>query len=134
MRAGWFLLLGLLAAGGCADGGPPECKGPVWSANPSLPTPAIWDNGVKTFIQFPPNSRIPAPYVVNPDNHAAIADYTFNSRTHVMTIHDVAKEIRLIDGDSKACFTNRHWLHDVPASPPVDTGTTSPFVVRMVRR
>lgn len=136
VRAPLLALLAALALAGCATENeePVACKGPAWSADASRPVPPIWDDGVRTYVQFGPNSRVPVPYVINPDKHEALADYQYNSQTHLMTLPTVAEEVRLRDGESVACFKNRQWAHHPQAGPPADTGTTSPFVQRVVDR
>lgn len=127
-----FALIALLGLGACSTGHElASCVGPVWSANPSYPTPEVWDDGTQTYFRFPGNLRIPAFFVVNPDGKEAVADYTVNSKTHVVTVHQTAPEFRLRDGDSVLCLTNRHYD---PVGQTLATGTTSPFIERVVKQ
>lgn len=132
MKIRRFVLLPLLALAACASRGPQlaACRGPVWSANPSSPVPDVWDNGQSTFFRFPGNMRIPAFFVVNPDGKEAVADYTVNSQTHIVTVHQTAPEFRLRDGHSVLCIINRHYD---PIGHNLGTDTTSPDVRRVLR-
>ena len=126
------LLLVVLPLGACSTGSPKlaACAGPVWSANPSSPRPDVWDDGQSTFFRFPGNMRIPAFFVINPDGKEAVADYTVNAQTHIVTVHQTAPEFRLRDGDSVLCLTNHHYD---PIGQNPGTGTTSPDVERVLR-
>ncbi|MGH3261685.1 MAG: TrbG/VirB9 family P-type conjugative transfer protein, partial [Trebonia sp.] len=124
--------MAVLGLSACAAQGPrlASCKGPVWSANPAAPTPVVWDNGRETFFRFPGNMRIPSFFVVNPDGREAVADYTVNSLTHIVTVHQTAPEFRLRDGHSVLCLTNHHYD---PVGTSTHTGTTRPDIVRVLK-
>ena len=68
-------------------------------------------------------------YVVHPDGKEAIADYVFNSATGVATVHQLAAQWRLRDGDAELCVFNKAFD---PVGVTNTTRTSSPDVVREV--
>ena len=95
-----------------------------------LPTRQVYDDGSATYFTFPGSMRVPVIYVVNPDGKEAVADYAFNSATGVATVHQLAAQWRLRDGDSELCVFNRAFD---PVGVKNLTGTSSPDVVREVK-
>jgi type IV secretory pathway VirB9-like protein len=132
MKFARLAALALLGLSACTAQGPQlaSCAGPVWSANPASPTPDVWDDGSQTYFRFPGNMRIPSFFVVDPDGKEAVADYTVDAETHIVTVHQTAPEFRLRDGHSVLCLVNHHYD---PIGQRVGTGTTSPNVERVLK-
>lgn len=74
--------------------------------------------------------RIPAIYVIQPDGKEAVAEWTMDTDTRTVVVHQTAKEFRLRDGDSVLCLINNHY-DDV--GPTLNTHTISADVVRVLR-
>jgi type IV secretion system protein VirB9 len=116
----------LLALGGCTSQHLAECKGPEFGLNGQGVSPAVWDDGQSTMIRLLGNSRIPSVYVVGPDGKEAVANYSVSG--DLITVHQVAPQLRLRDGDAVLCLTNNAFN---PVGVNYATGTTSPDVVRV---
>lgn len=123
-------LLFLLALGGCAGHPLAECRGPVWSANPTQAQPGVSDDGTSTFFHFPGHMRIPTIYAVLPDGKEAVVPWTMDTTARTVVVHQTAKEFRLRDGDNVLCLTNRHYDE---VGPVIDAGTASVSDARMIR-
>lgn len=133
MRGRFLLaLLALPALAGCAERRTlSECPaGGAGSAlnAPSL-APSVWDDGNRTYLQFPGNTPIVPITTFDPDGVERPAHYTVLPGGVVM-VHKTAPEIRLRDGDKVACIVNRAWT---PLGRPTGTGTMTPDVVRLPR-
>ena len=112
--------LALLAACSTAPPGCPNVD--------AVPTSSIWDDGQSTFMQFPGNQRIPSVFTINPDGNPATVPYSVSGDT--ITIHQIAREFRLRDGDAVACVYNNAY-DSVGTN--YGTGTVSPNVARVPR-
>lgn len=95
-----------------------------------LPSREVYDDGSSTYFVFPGQMRVPVIYVVNPDGKEAVADYTFNSATGVVTVGMLAEHWRIRDGDSELCVFNKAYN---PVPDRNTTGTISPDVVRITK-
>ena len=95
-----------------------------------LPTRQVSDNGSETHFSFPGNMRVPIIYAVNPDGKEAIADVTFDSRTGIATVHQLARAFHLRDGDALLCVFNKAFD---PVGVRSATGTISPDIERVAR-
>lgn len=95
-----------------------------------LPTRQVYDDGAATYFVFPGSMRVPVIYVVNPDGKEAVADYVFNSATGIATVHQLAAQWRLRDGDAELCVFNKAFD---PVGVTNTTGTSSPHVIRDVK-
>lgn len=90
----------------------------------------VWDDGQSTFLRFPGNRRVPAIFSVLTDGREAAVNYSANT-SGLITIHQTGPALRLRDGGLVLCILNR--THDAIGRNP-GTGTTSPDVVRELRR
>jgi type IV secretion system protein VirB9 len=90
----------------------------------------VWDDGQSTFLRFPGNRRVPAIFSVLADGREAAVNYSADT-AGLITIHQTAGAFRLRDGGLMLCILNRAF--DGTGRNP-GTGTTSPDVVREVRR
>ncbi|MBI0539087.1 hypothetical protein D9599_26435 [Roseomonas sp. KE2513] len=90
----------------------------------------VWDDGQSTFLRFPGNRRVPAIFSVLADGREAAVNYSANT-SGLITIHQTNSTFRLRDGSLVLCIFNR--AHDATGRNP-GTGTTSPDVVREIRR
>ena len=90
----------------------------------------VWDDGQSTFLRFPGNRRVPTIFSVLPDGREAAVNYSVNT-TGVITVHQTGPALRLRDGGLVLCIFNR--AADATGRNP-GTGTTSPDVVREIRR
>ena len=95
-----------------------------------LPTREVSDNGTDTHFHFPGAMRVPIIYAVNPDGKEAVVEPTFNSKTGVATVHQLARAFHLRDGDALLCVFNKAFD---PIGPRSATGTISPDVERVTR-
>lgn len=95
-----------------------------------LPTRQVSDDGASTHFRFPGNMRVPIIYAMTPDGHEAVSDYTFDSKTGVATVHQLARQFRLRDGDALLCVRNLAFDAVGVRS---ETGTASPNVERVVK-
>jgi type IV secretion system protein VirB9 len=95
-----------------------------------LPTREVSDNGTETHFHFPGNMRMPIIYAVNQDGKEAIVDPTFDSRTGTATVHQLAPEYHLRDGDALLCVFNRAFD---PVGVRIPTNTVSSGVERITR-
>jgi type IV secretion system protein VirB9 len=90
----------------------------------------VWDDGQSTFLRFPGNRRLPAIFSVLADGREAAVNYSA-STAGLITIHQTGPALRLRDGTLVLCILNR--AHDATGRN-AGTGTTSPDVVREIRR
>jgi type IV secretion system protein VirB9 len=90
----------------------------------------VWDDGQSTFLRFPGNRRVPAIFSVLADGREAAVNYSV-STAGLITVHQTGPALRLRDGGLVLCIVNR--AHDATGRNP-GTGTTSPDVVREIRR
>lgn len=90
----------------------------------------VWDDGQSTFLRFPGNRRLPAVFSVLADGREAAVNYSA-STAGLVTIHQTGGAFRLRDGGRVLCILNR--AHDATGRN-AGTGTTSPDVVRELRR
>jgi type IV secretion system protein VirB9 len=90
----------------------------------------VWDDGQSTFLRFPGNRRVPAIFSVLADGREAAVNYSA-STTGLITVHQTGPALRLRDGGLVLCILNR--AHEA-AGRNAGTGTTSPDVVREIRR
>ncbi len=95
-----------------------------------LPTREVSDNGTDTHFHFPGSMRVPIIYAVNPDGKEAVVEPTFNSKTGVATVHQLARAFHLRDGDAILCVFNRAFD---PIGRRSATGTISSDVERVTR-
>lgn len=129
-RAAALAALGFVA--GCAERKTlAECpsRGPTLALNAPSLAPSVWDDGNRTYLQFPGNTPIPPVFTFDPDRVERPAHYTVQPGG-VVVVHKTAPEIRLRDGDKVACIVNHAWS---PVGRPTGTGTISPDVVRLPR-
>lgn len=125
-------LAALLAVSACASHQLAECANPKVTTvlnGPSL-EPSVWDDGASTFLRFPGNSRIPTVFVLNPDGKEAVASYTVDPSSNLVTVHQTAAELRLRDGDSVMCIHNAAYE---PTGYKTGTDTTNPDVERVLK-
>ena len=90
----------------------------------------VWDDGQSTFLRFPGNRRVPAIFSVLADGREAAVNYSV-SAAGLITVHATGPALRLRDGGLVLCILNR--AHDATGRN-AGTGTTSPAVVREIRR
>jgi type IV secretion system protein VirB9 len=90
----------------------------------------VWDDGQSTFLRFPGNRRVPAIFSILADGREAAVNYSTNT-AGVITIHQTSSAFRLRDSGLVLCILNR--AHNATGRNPA-TGTTSPDVVREIRR
>jgi type IV secretion system protein VirB9 len=90
----------------------------------------VWDDGQSTFLRFPGNRRVPAIFSVLADGREAAVNYSANT-AGLITIHQTNGAFRLRDGGLVLCIFNRAFD---PSGRNAGTGTTSPDVVREIRR
>jgi type IV secretion system protein VirB9 len=90
----------------------------------------VWDDGQSTFLRFPGNRRVPAIFAILADGREAAVNYTVNT-VGLVTVHQTGPALRLRDGRLVLCVLNR--ASDATGRN-AGTGTTSPDVVREIRR
>lgn len=90
----------------------------------------VWDDGQSTFLRFPGNRRVPSIFSVLADGREAAVNYSANT-SGLITVHQTGPALRLRDGGLVLCILNRAF--DATGRNP-GTGTTSPDVVREIRR
>lgn len=103
---------------------------------PSAPAglDALWDDGQRTFLRYPGNRSTPQAYQVLADGSEAVigqntvVDPATNGS--LLIIHGVVPMLRLRDGESVLCITNRAYD---PVGHNSGTGTVDPGIVRDVR-
>lgn len=124
--------LALAVLAGCSSHELVECRGdsPAYALNAPGIEPSVWDDGLSTFFRFPGNSRIPTFFVTNPDGKEAVASYTVDPGSHLVTVHQTAAAFKLRDGDAVMCITNNAYS---PVGSDPGTGTTTPNVERVLR-
>jgi type IV secretion system protein VirB9 len=95
---------------------------------------AMWDDGQRTYLRYPGNRPVPLAYQVMPDGaESVIGQNTVvdtATRGSLLIIHSVVPMLRLRDGNSVLCITNRAYD---PVGHRTGTGTVDPGVVRQVR-
>ena len=89
----------------------------------------VSDNGRLTAMRFPGNSTVPTIYTVAPDGQESIVPYTM--RGDVALVSTTAREFRLRYGSEVVRILNMAFD---PIGQNPGTGTTTPEVVRNVRR
>jgi type IV secretion system protein VirB9 len=121
------------ALAGCASHQLSECRPnkPNFALNSPALDPSVWDDGASTYFRFPGNARIPAFYVVNPDGRQAVPNYNVDPSSNLVTVHQIAAEFRLRDGDQVMCVFNNA---PNPVGFKTDTNTTSPAIERTLKR
>lgn len=90
----------------------------------------MWDDGQSTFLRFPGHRRLPAVFAVLADGREAAVN-TSTSTAGLVTVHQTGPMLRLRDGGRVLCLFNRAF--DATGRN-AGTGTTSPDVVRELRR
>lgn len=89
----------------------------------------VSDNGRLTAMRFPGNSTIPTIYAIGPDGQETIVPYTM--KADVVVVSTTAREFRLRYGIEVLRIIN-NGFNAVGMNP--QTGTTSPEVVRTIRK
>lgn len=93
--------------------------------------PAVWDDGMRTYLRFPGNRRVPMLYQVLPDGREGVvgqsADPDPTTGGTLITLHGVFPMLRLRDGKAVLCIVNQGYD---PVGRNPGTGTTNPDVVR----
>jgi type IV secretion system protein VirB9 len=99
------------------------------SAPPGLD--AMWDDGQRTFLRYPGNRSVPMAYQVLPNGTEAIIGQSTvidpATKGSLLILHSVVPMMRLRDGDSVLCITNKAYD---PVGRNTGTGTVDPGVVR----
>jgi type IV secretion system protein VirB9 len=103
---------------------------------PTAPTglDAMWDDGQRTYLRYPGNRPVPLAYQVMPDGSESVIGQStvVDSATKgsLLIIHSVVPMLRLRDGNSILCITNKAYD---PVGHRTGTGTVDPGIVREVR-
>lgn len=100
----------------------------VAQGNRRLTPGKVYDNGTTTFFQFPPNTRMPAIFRINPDGHEVATNVSV--KNDWMMVGGVGRGWRLRDGKANLTIWNQN---PTPSGSTPATGTVSPAVRRVMR-
>ncbi len=89
----------------------------------------VMDNGLATYVTFPPRAKIPQIYYENEEGKEVMANYNVNS--DVVVIHDVKAKFIFRSGELVTCVYNESY--DPRGGERPNTKTQSPHVERVLK-
>ena len=81
----------------------------------------VFDDGQHTYFQFPPQTRVPAIFMVHPDQSESLVNVVRRGR--FLVVHDIGRQFTLRNGEIETCIFNEAYNPTAPRtlnSPPED--------------
>ncbi len=67
----------------------------------------VFDDGTHTYFQFDPKTRVPAIFLVHPDDTESLVNVVRRGR--FLVVHDVGRQFTLRNGEIETCVFNEAW-------------------------
>ena len=87
----------------------------------------VFDDGAHTYLQFDPKTRVPAIFLVHPDETESLVNVVRRGR--FLVVHDVGRQFTLRNGAIETCLFNEAWnpapgrtLNSPPEDPEYEPG------------
>ena len=87
----------------------------------------VFDDGQHTYLQFDPKTRVPAIFLVHPDETESLVNVVRRGR--FLVVHDIGRQFTLRNGEIETCLFNEAWnpepsrtLNSPPEDPEYEPG------------